>query len=106
MNELAAKKRDVASELALRPDDAPSIPPGDGGASYRKLVANLRLHSLEGEADEREAARLVRGLVRRVTVTPREDDEPQGLVVEAGYSDYRTTSVYDCNNGCGGPQPS
>ena len=104
LNELATKKPDLAGELALRPDDAPAIPLGDGGASYRKLVANLRLHSLEGEADEREAARLVRGLVRRVIVTPREDAELQGLEVEAGYSENRTVSEYDCNNGCGGMQ--
>ena len=36
LNELAAKKREISGELALRPDDAPRLPVGNGAVSYRK----------------------------------------------------------------------
>ncbi len=105
LNELAAKKREIASELALRPDDAPRIPAGNGAESYRKQVEGLRLKSLEGSEQEREATDIVRGLVQRVVVLPREDDEPQALEIEAGSFPVRMPAVQDCNYGCGGPQP-
>lgn len=102
LNELAAKKREIAGELALRLDDAPKIPTGNGAESYRKQVEALRLKSLEGSDHEREAADIVRGLVQRVIVLPREDDEPQVLEIETGSSPARTPAVQDCNYGCGG----
>lgn len=102
LNELATKKRTLAGELAMRPDEAPAIPPGDGATSYRKLVEGLRLKALNGENDEREAARLMRGLVRRIVVMPRDEDEPQGLEIEAGFSPVQVSTDHDCNVGCGG----
>lgn len=102
LNELATKKRSLVGELALRLDDAPTIPVGDGAASYRKLVEGLRLKTLGGEPDERKAADLVRGLVRRIVVLPREEDEPQGIEIEAGSSPIGVNTDRDCNVGCGG----
>ncbi len=102
LNELANRKRSIAGELALRPDDAPVIPAGDGAASYRELVEGLRRKSLGGEADERKAADLVRGLVRRVIVLPRDEDEPQVIEIEAGSSPIGVNTDRDCNVGCGG----
>lgn len=103
LNELAAKKREIAAELAVRPDDAPTIPPGDGAASYRKLMQNLRLGA--AEADERAATAVVRGVVRRVTITSGEGDEPQGLEIDAGNLGFTPPADQYCNIGCGGWQP-
>lgn len=105
LNELAAKKREIAGELALRPDDAPKIPTGKGAESYRKQVEGLRLKALDGSDQEREATDIVRRLVQRVVVLPREDDEPQALEIDAGSFPVRTPAVQDCNYGCGGVQP-
>lgn len=101
LNELAAKKREIAGELALRPGDAPTIPVGNGADGYRKQVEGLRLKSLTSSDEEREAAQLVRGLVRRVVVLPRESNEAQALEIEAGSSPIRTPADRDCNYGCG-----
>lgn len=79
LNELAAKKREIGGELALRTADAPRFPVGNGALSYRKQVEGLRLKAPTSSDEEREATQLVRGLVRRVVVLPREEDEPQGL---------------------------
>jgi hypothetical protein len=103
LNELSAKKRGLTSELVVRPDDAAMIPPGDGAASYRKLVKHLRLGA--AAEDERAATSLVRALVRRVTVQPREGDEPQGLEIEAGSFPVKTPADQYCNIGCGGWKP-
>lgn len=100
LNELAAKKREITAELAVRPDDAPTIPPGDGAASFRKLMQNLRLGA--SEADERAATAVVRGVVRRVTIQRGEGDEPQGLEIEAGSLGFATSADQYCNIGCGG----
>jgi site-specific DNA recombinase len=102
LNELAARKREITAELAVRPDDAPTIPPGDGAASFRKLVQNLRLGV--AEEDERVATALVRGVVRRVTIKSGEDDEPQGVEIEAGNLGFTTPADKYCNIGCGGMQ--
>lgn len=45
---------------------------------------------------------IVRGLVRRVTVTPGEDDEPQTLEIDAGSPPVATPTDQYCNIGCGG----
>ena len=75
-------------------------------AAYcRKMVKGLRTRSLDGDADEREAVQLVRGFVRRVVVLPRDEDEPQGLEIEAGSVSNETKTDYDCNVGCGGSHP-
>ncbi len=103
LNELAAKKREITAELAVRPDDAPMIPQGDGAASYRKLVSDMRLGS--AEADERAATAVVRGVVRRVTIKPGDGDEPQGLEIESGNLGFTTPSDQYCNIGCGGWKP-
>ena len=100
LNELSSKKRDIASELSLRPDDAPKIPAADSAAKYRKLVEDLRLGSADG-IDE-EATALVRGLVQRVTIHQGEDGEPQGLEIEAGSPSIRMPADRYCNIGCGG----
>ena len=103
LNELSSKKRNIASELSLRPDDAPKIPATDSSAKYRKLVEDLRLGSADG-SDE-EATALVRGLVQRVTIHQSEDGEPQDLEIEAGSPSIRMPADRYCNIGCGGPQP-
>lgn len=70
------------------------------------MMEGLRLKTLGGEADERKAADLVRGLARRIIVLPREEDEPQGIEIEAGSSLIGVNTDCDCNiDGCGGPQP-
>jgi hypothetical protein len=62
----------------LRQDDALLIAPGDGAAKYRQHLENLRLGA--EDCDPAEATMIVRGLVRRVTITPGEDEEPQAIV--------------------------
>ena len=105
LNELANRKRELVGELAQRPDGTEIILVGDSAAGCRKMVEGLRMRSLDGDADEREAVQLVRGFVRRVVVLPRDEDEPQGLEIEAGSVPIGTKADYDCNFGCGGPQP-
>lgn len=100
LNELSAKKRDLSAQLAVGQDDAPLIQPGDSAASFRRLLENLRLGSEDG--DPAEATAIVRGLVRRVTITPGEDDEPQALEIEAGSLGFATPADQYCNIGCGG----
>jgi len=100
LNELSAKRRDLAAQLALGQDDAPTIQPGDSAANYRKSLENLRLGSEDG--DPAEATAIVRGLVRKVTITPGEDDEPQALDIEAGSPPVATPADQYCNIGCGG----
>jgi hypothetical protein len=102
LNELSAKKRDLTSQLSVRQDDAPLIAPGDSAAKYRKHVENLRLRAEDGNPEE--ATAIVRGLVRRVTITPSEDYEPQALEIEAGTLPVGTPADQYCNIGCGGPQ--
>ena len=62
----------------------------------------MRLKALTSDDEKREATQLVRELVRRVVVLPGEEDEPQGLEIEAGLSPVRTPADRDCNYGCGG----
>ena len=100
LNELAAKKRDLAAQLSVRQDDAPIIEPGDSAAKYRKHLEDLRLGAEDG--DPAEATAISRGLVRRVTITPGEDDEPQALDIEAGSFPVPTPADQYCNIGCGG----
>lgn len=100
LNELSAKKRDLTSQLTVRQDDAPLIAPGDSAANYRKHLADLRLGA--GDGNPEEATAITRGLVRRVTITPGEDDEPQALVIEAGSLPVATPADQYCNIGCGG----
>ena len=103
LNELSSKKRDIASELNLRLDDAPKIPATDSAAHYRKLVEDLRLGSADG--NEEEATALVRCLVQRVTIYQSEDSEQQGLEIETGSPSIRRPADQYCNIGCGGMQP-
>jgi len=106
LNELATSNQAIADELLLQPDDVPAIRADDGATSYRKLVEGLRLKTLGGEPEERKAADLVRSLVRRIVVLPREEDEPQGIEIEAGSSPIGVNTDRDCNIGCGGAQPT
>ncbi len=66
LNELAAQKRRLAGELALRPEDSSAITVTDGGAGFRELVRKLRQELREGEQGSDEAAELVRGPVNRI----------------------------------------
>lgn len=100
LNELAAQKRAITADLAVRLDDAPTIPPTNGAASLRKLMHDLRLGVVE--ADERAATAVVRGVVRRVTITPGEGGEPQGIDIEAGNLGFTPPADQYCNIGCGG----
>lgn len=102
LNELGSRKRSLAAELAVRPDDAPVLPAGDGAAAYRKLVDRLREGTLADSGEEREAIELVRGLVRRVVASPLAAQKRQALEVEAGSAPVRHPADLDCNYGCGG----
>lgn len=108
LNELSARKRQLTAELASRPNEVPQVQVGDGGESYRALVADLRDRLSAGGADlseAREAAQIVRGLVQRITVMAGEDDDPQPIEIEAGSSINMQTADQYCESGCGGPQP-
>ena len=104
LNELAAQKRRLASELAVRPDDAPRIEIGDSGAGYRAIAGELRSELGEGREGTAEAASLVRGLVHRITIQRRDDGDVQPIEVEAGFAGILAQPRQDCNNGCAGPQ--
>lgn len=106
LNELAQQKRQLAGRLSVRPDDAPAPTITDGGASYRKLVSNLRLELGEGREGTADATTLVRGLLHRIVVSPRADDKKQLIEVEAGFTPIRSPADCYCNDGCGGLQPS
>ena len=100
LNQLSAQRRDLMAEKNVRPDDAPVIPTGNGAASYRKLVKNLRLGTPEGDVEE--ATALVRNFVQRVTVQASDDDGAQPLEIIAGSSGNATSKDQYCNYGCGG----
>ena len=100
LNELSGKKRDLAAQLAVGQDDAPLLQPGDSAANYRKHLEDLRLASEDG--DPAEATAIVRSLVRRVTITPGADDDPQVLDIEAGSLGFIPPADQYCNIGCGG----
>lgn len=102
LNELAAQKRQLAAEIAVRPNEPERIFAGDGGESYRALVRNLRSELGEGRPGTGEAAALVRGLVRRIEIRHSDDGERQPIEVEAGFSGIMQSSDHDCNVGCGG----
>lgn len=101
LNELSAKKRQLVAELASSPEDASSPAVDDGGSAYRDLVRNLRLELGEGREGTGEASGMVRGLVRRIVIQPREDGEFQPIEVEAGYSGIMQSPDHDCIGGCG-----
>ncbi|MFA5957097.1 recombinase family protein [Hyphomicrobium sp.] len=102
LNELAAKKRSLSLELAREPICAPEVPSTDERQKYRLIVDNLRCGKIEGLADEREAFDLVRGLVRRIVVTPNKARHHQALEVTAGIDVAALQAAPDCNYGCGG----
>lgn len=102
LNELAAQKRQLAAELAVRPDEAASVVVGDGGAAYRELIRNLRSELGEAREGTGEAAALVRGLVFRIEIRPGLAGESQPIEVEAGFSGFMQSPDHDCNVGCGG----
>lgn len=105
LNELAQQKRDLASRLTVRPDDAAVPMITDGGAAYRKLVSELRVELGEGRDGTADAAALVRGLLHRIVVSPRTGAKDQLIEVEAGFSQIRSPADRYCNDGCGGVQP-
>lgn len=102
LNELAAQKRQLAAELASRPEEVPSLVVGDGGAAYRGLVRELRSELGEGREGTAEASGKVRSLVRRIVIQPKKDDAFQPIEVEAGFSGIMQSPDHDCNAGCGG----
>ncbi len=108
LNELATRKRQLTSELALRPNDAAPVTVTDGGAAYRALVGDLRSHLLEAqelEVDIDPASQVIRGTIRRITVLPPEEEERQALEIETGpWMNAQRAEQY-CESGCGGPQP-
>jgi hypothetical protein len=83
LNELAAQKRRLAGELALRPVDSSATTVTDGGAGFRQLVRKLQEELREGEQGSDEAAELVRGLVNRIVIRPVPDGGHQPIVVQA-----------------------
>ncbi len=102
LNELAQQKRDLASRLSVRPDDAAAPMITDGGAGYRKLVSELRVELGEGRDGTTDAAALVRGLLHRIVVSPRTGVKDQLIEVEAGFAPIRSPADRYCNDGCGG----
>ena len=108
LNELAVRKRQLTSELAQRPiDELPVIAP-DAAVRFQQLVGDLRSQLLEAqelEIDTDPASQIIRGTVRRITVTPIEDADGQALEIETGpWMNAQTADQY-CESGCGGPQP-
>ena len=106
LNELAAQKRRLSADLAVRLDDAPKFEIEDDGATYRGLVADLRSELGEGRDGTAASAVLVRGLVHRITIQRRLDDDDQPIEVEAGFSGILMQPRQDCNYGCGGAHRS
>lgn len=102
LNELNAQKRQLAAELETRPAEPETILVGDGGASYRDLVRNLRSELGEGLIGTAEASFLVRGLVQRIEIRPGAAGGQQPIEIEAGSSGIMQSSDHDCNVGCGG----
>ena len=106
VNELSSEKRRLAAELAIRPDEAPTIAITDGGAKYRELLTDLQLHLNDDAYDASEASQLVRGLIRRVIVMPSgapgDGVENQPLEIEAGSSTSAAFTDQYCEAGCGG----
>ena len=102
LNELSRSKQRLVAELNARPAAARGPITTDGGASYRLLVADLRTHLADESASTSEAAQLVRGLVRRITVLNRLDEDAQPLEIEAGYPITAQTAEQYCEVGCGG----
>ncbi len=102
LNELAAQKRRLAGELALRPEDRSVIAVTDGGAGFRELVKKLREELGHGQQGSDEAAELVRGLVNRIIIRSEPDGGRQPIVVQAGFAPRREISGGDCIVGCGG----
>jgi hypothetical protein len=102
VNELAAEKRRLAEQLALRPQERPRIAVWDGGASYRKPVSDLRAQLADGTQGTGEATQLVRALVRRITVLPGADGDSQPIEIEARSSMNASRTDQCCEVGCGG----
>lgn len=105
LNELAVQKRRLVDELALRPNEAAEVEVVDGGGSYRAMVIDLRQQLADDGEGSAEAARLIRGLVHRITVLPGADDEPQPIEIDSGsWMNVQRSDEY-CKDGCGGVQP-
>lgn len=102
VNELSAEKRRLAAELAMRPDEVPAIQITDGGASYRRIVSDLRLALDEGSEPAIEASQIVRGFIRRILVLPGEGGAGQPLEIQAGSSINAASTDQYCEAGCGG----
>ena len=102
LNELAAQKRRLTGELALRPEDTSALAVTDGGAGFRELVRKLREELGAGKQGSEEAAELVRGLVNRIIIRSEPDGRRQPIVVQAGFPPKREIAGGDCIVGCGG----
>jgi hypothetical protein len=91
------------------PAATPALEVPDGGASYRALVADLRLHLFRGDEGGKwvnEASQLILGLIQRVTVMPAGEGESQPIEIESGSSMTTQPAEQYCESGCGGPQVS
>lgn len=58
----------------------------DGGAGYRAMVGDLRVQLCDQREMAGEAVSLVRGLIRRITVSPQSQGERQEIEIDAGFS--------------------
>lgn len=102
LNELAARKRELAATLAARPQSQALVPITDGGATYRSLIGDLGTQLQEGEPGSFEAMNLVRALVSRVVIGPNTGKRTQVIELEADLISLVQSPEHDCNDGCGG----
>lgn len=105
LNELSAKKRKLVADLAVSPASEPIVMVSDGGAGYRAMVGDLRIQLCDQRETAGEAVALVRGLIRRITVSPQSQGERQAIEIEAGFSPVQVSTERYCTGGCGGLQP-
>lgn len=102
LNELSAKKRKLNADMAASPVGEPVAVIRDGGAAYRAMVGDLRIQLCDERETAGEAVSLVRGLIKRITVSPQSPGEPQAIEIEAGFSPMQLSTERYCNGGCGG----
>ena len=102
LNELSAKKKQLAADLVVSPASEPIVMVRDGGAGYRAMVGDLRVQLCDLRETAGEAVSLVRGLIRRITVSPQSQGESQAIEIEAGFSPGQMSTDRYCTGGCGG----
>ena len=106
LNELSARKRELAAALVARPQSQALVPVADGGATYRSVIGDLGVQLREGDSGSSEATNLVRALVNRIVIGPNNGQRTQVIELEADLIGLVQSPVHDCKAGCGGVQPA